>query len=396
MGGILVQSVKLEEQLKSFIVQLQVGSGILDRIVYKGKNQHRRCLYFQYILKVRRDVRLLLSARLEDILNFLFQVINGKKPNQTVYLLESLKRRKCNSEKHNFEERLLEVARLLSQMVEPMVKAATEISTLLARSFFMGFSLTILALLARLRILVQQMLLNVVSVFNMVSSLSQKGQSVKLNRHGIEVFREYYPSNDEVITLECVWEKDKFVLLERTNKTEIKNLDGDCGIGMEIPLRSSNIQYQSIEVLGDDELGCEKMDTDDAFEEIPDLINTKRLKSDASADQPIKIGKSTEVELEEFRDDEGNRESLDKNLSTDSDEIAGPSPLPSPKFPQLQTESRKKVAFISIGKLKPSQTNESRLLEKLPTADLLATKTCDEEDPFFGLLTGGNMKDSLF
>ncbi|OVA11732.1 protein of unknown function DUF4477 [Macleaya cordata] len=375
------ESVKLEEQLKSFIVQLQVESGILDRIVYKGKNQHRRCLYFQYILKVRRDVRLLLSARLEEILNFLFQVINGKKPNQTVYLLESLKRRKCNSEKHNFQERLLGVARLLSQMVEPMVKAATEISTLLARSFFMGFSLTILALLARLRVLVQQMLLNVVSVFNMVSSLSQKGQSVKLNRQGIE----------------CVWEKDKFVLLERTNKTEIKNRDGDCGVGMEIPLRSSNIQYQSIEVLlGDDELGCEKMDTNDAFEEIPDLINTKRLKSDASANQPIKIGKITEVELEEFRDDEGYTESLDKNLSTDSDEIAGPSPLPSPKSPQLQIESRKKVAFISIGKLAPPQTNESRLLEKLPTADLLATKTCDEEDPFFSLLTGGNMKDSLF
>ncbi|CAN1242873.1 hypothetical protein LINPERPRIM_LOCUS5482 [Linum perenne] len=100
-------------------------------------------------------------------------------------------------------------------MVEPILKAAMEVSVLLARSFFMEFSLAVLALLARLRVLVQQILLDVVSLSNTVSSISQNKQSVKINQKGIEVFREYYPSNKEFISLECVWKVDKFVLLER-------------------------------------------------------------------------------------------------------------------------------------------------------------------------------------
>ncbi|KAI3855399.1 hypothetical protein MKX03_025357 [Papaver bracteatum] len=41
------KSVNLEERLKSFLIQLQNEFRILDSIVYKGKNQHRRCFYFQ-------------------------------------------------------------------------------------------------------------------------------------------------------------------------------------------------------------------------------------------------------------------------------------------------------------------------------------------------------------
>ncbi|KOM51416.1 hypothetical protein LR48_Vigan09g007500 [Vigna angularis] len=36
-----------------------------------------------------------------------------------------LKRRKCDGEKHNFMERLLGAARLLAEMVEPILKAAS-------------------------------------------------------------------------------------------------------------------------------------------------------------------------------------------------------------------------------------------------------------------------------
>lgn len=43
---------EVEERLKSFTGQLQTECGILERLVYKHKNQHRRCSYFQYILKV--------------------------------------------------------------------------------------------------------------------------------------------------------------------------------------------------------------------------------------------------------------------------------------------------------------------------------------------------------
>ncbi|RVX14213.1 hypothetical protein CK203_011227 [Vitis vinifera] len=143
----------VEERLNSFTGQLQSECAILERIVYKNKNQHRRCSYFQYLLKVpflpsfdglyslfelknkgieksvrnfrvgrflkflvlylrtlsrvsdiipldilksiqpfevRRDLKLLQSANLEELLSSCFQVIHGKKPQQKVHLLESI------------------------------------------------------------------------------------------------------------------------------------------------------------------------------------------------------------------------------------------------------------------------------------------------------------------
>ncbi|RZC49847.1 hypothetical protein C5167_018280 [Papaver somniferum] len=353
-----------------FLIQLQNEFRILDSIVSKGKNQHRRCFYFQYIMKVRRDVKLLLSAGLQEMLDFLFQFINEKKPART--------RRKSNTEKYNYQERLLGVARLLSQMVEPMVKAAmyplacknvlytlvSEISSLLARSFFMGFSMTILAILGRLRVLVQQILLDVVSVYNMISSISQKEHSVKLNRQGIEA-------------LECIWEKDKFVLLEKVNKIEINKREAD--------LQLSNIKYQTVEAflgLGDDEPGYKKMDTDNSIEEHPDPINIYGREVGESSEQPMDVSSmSAKVEVQESLINEGNESnenSFDKSSGTDKDDVASPSP----KSPQPRIELKRKVAFISIGKLKVPQTSESSLLNNVLTTNLLATKASEEKDPF--------------
>ncbi|XVF77557.1 hypothetical protein PTKIN_Ptkin14bG0054500 [Pterospermum kingtungense] len=237
-----IDSVK-EEKLKSLLVQLESEHGIFERIVYKNKNQHRRSSYFQYLLKVRRDLRLLKSANLEELLSSCFQVITGTRPKQKLQLLESLKR-EYHVGKPNFMERLLGAARLLSQIVEPMLRAATEVSTLLARSFFMGFSLTVLALLARFRILVQQILLDIIPVFNTVRSLSQKKQSVNITHEKIEVYREFYPKKEDYVTLDCVWDTDKFVLVERMNKCEINFQEGDTG--GEVPVGDNVVQYQTI------------------------------------------------------------------------------------------------------------------------------------------------------
>ncbi|XP_071698981.1 uncharacterized protein [Rutidosis leptorrhynchoides] len=204
----------IEARLQSFIVQLHSELGVLDRIVHKNKNQHRRSSYFQYLSKVKRDCKLLQSTNLFELVNSCFRVINDDRTKQKVQILESLKRRKCDGGKYNFLMRLQSAARLLSKMNEPMLKAAIEISNLLAGSFFVGFCMTVLALLARLRVLTQQILVDVVSVFNMVSSVSLKQQSMKLNQRGIEVFREHYHKIEEAIFLECVWETDRFILLE--------------------------------------------------------------------------------------------------------------------------------------------------------------------------------------
>ncbi|TQD90543.1 hypothetical protein C1H46_023889 [Malus baccata] len=372
----------LEEKLVSLLGQLQAETAILERMVYKNKNQHRRGSYFQYLMKVRRDLRLLQSAKLEELLGCCFQSITGKRPKQKLHLLESLKRRKCESGKHNFMERLLGAARLLSQMVEPMLKAAIEISTLLARSFFMGFSLTVLALLARLRVLVQQILLDVVSVFNMVSSLSQKQQSIKIIQGGLEVFREFYPTNEEIIILECVWKSDKFELIERTHKNEIATHDGDLCLG------ESSVLYQSTEsILGDDETIPETADANHSAEKVP--VGIKEDKIDLMSGLSNDGDNSQLVEHCEDGPDIG--ENPSENFSEEGSLLTGTSLSSSSDASKLQS-GPVKVAFIQVKQPLYSTANTTEIHSK---ENDISSST--KEDPLFSLLSGGNvMSSSLF
>ncbi|XVE89048.1 hypothetical protein DITRI_Ditri19aG0118700 [Diplodiscus trichospermus] len=339
-------SVVKEEKLKSLLGQLVVERGIFERIVYKNKNQHRRSSYFKYLLKVRRDLRLLKSANLEELLSSCFQVITGKGAQQKLLLLESLKRKK-DVRKPNFMERLLGASRLLSQIVEPMLRAATGISTLLAQSFFMGFSLTVLALLARLRALVQQILLDIVPVFNTVTSLSQKKHSVKIADKGIEMYREFFPKKQDYVTLECVWDTDKFVLVEKTNKSEIE-LQGDDG--GEVSVRDNAVLYQTIEsFLEDDEPTTEKVDAER-------LDHMEDSTGNLLADPLIKDEDEKKVEnLAEKLDTDAITETPGKNvfqahLLADTGTSASSDSL------KVFSNARK-VAFVSVKRPAPSTAN---------------------------------------
>ncbi|KAK9057049.1 hypothetical protein SSX86_024415 [Deinandra increscens subsp. villosa] len=363
----------IEARLQSFIGQFHSELGVLDRIIHKNKNQHRRSSYFQYLLKVRRDCKLLQSTNLLEIINSSFHVINGNRPRQKVHLLESLKRRKCDGGKQNFLSRLQGAARLLSQMAEPMLKAAIEISALLARSFFMGFSMTLLALLARLRVLTQQILLDVVSVFNMASSLSRKQQSVKLNQEGIEVYREYYPTNEQIVFLECVWETDKFILLEK--KSEVESTNPETVNEDVICHGLSTVEYQSIEtVLGenkpDDVIVAKTCEEDPASMRTHNLSSMEGLTSDC---------KQVEDDADP-NDQSGVLEHSTENV--EQDEITCSSVLANQDLPKLKP---KKVAFISVKKPEASKANDTGLLNKLSDGRVNGKK----EDQFFSLLRGG-------
>ncbi|KAJ9562612.1 hypothetical protein OSB04_007772 [Centaurea solstitialis] len=269
----------IEARLQSFLGQLQSEVGVLDRIVHKNKNQHRRSSYFNYLLKVRRDCKLLQSTNLEETVKSSFLVINGDRPNQKVQLLESLKRRKCDGGKHNFLVRLQGGAHLLSQLdtwrigtkllgllrvywfhvpevglwefageiCGGRVKELTsldclvyelfisltlhrEISTLLARSFFMGFSMTVLALLARLRVLTQQ------------------------------VIREYYPTNEQAVFLECVWETDNFILLEKKSEPETIKDDVICQVDNTPEEDSATMRMENLSSMEGLTSDCKQVD----------------------------------------------------------------------------------------------------------------------------------------
>ncbi|KAM6585417.1 hypothetical protein CsatB_012419 [Cannabis sativa] len=376
----------LEEKLTSLLGQLQTECGILERMVYKNKNQHRRCSYFQYLLKVRRDLRVLQSVKLGEILSSCFQVITGKRPKRKIHLLESLKRGKFEVENYHFMERLLGAARLLSQMVEPMLKAAVEISVLLAQSFFMGFCLTILALLARIRVLVQQILLDVVSVFNMVSSLSRKKHSVKITEDGLEVFREVFPTKEEFLTLECVWESDKFILVERMQKSNIATHE----VLEQISSHPSSVQYKSIEsFLGEGELPSKGVDEECTIEKNPNRVSENTadmLPSPSIRDEKERLGEDCPKVGEDAssiadRDSPGNKVHQGDLLSCSSFSSNTLKPKP----------MSRKVAFVAVKNSVPLTTNATGTDFKGAES-----KSGDKEDSFFSLLTGGDAKDSLF
>ncbi|CAH9087028.1 unnamed protein product [Cuscuta europaea] len=379
----------VDQRLQSFLGQLLSEFGILDRIVYKNKNQHRRCSYFQYLLKVRRDLRLLKSANPDEIFRSSFDVINGKRPKQKVQLLESLKRKTSDGRnKQTFLDRLLGLARLLSQMVEPILKAATQVSTLLARSFFMGFSMTVLALLARIRVLVQQMLLDVVCVFNHVSSLSQKKQSVKLNREGFEVFREYYPVKQHSAYLECVWEEDKYKLIERKNESEVEFPEKE--IKEDECIESSKVKYQRLEIfLGDDEPGNVVVVPDEVSVDGSPFLNPNSERNNVVE---MSLGSEDVLSAKHFNED-SNVASLENKIN-----VSRESKL-SVQL-KLKSETKKGVAFVSVKKpasLLPSANDSGRSSQGMLNGNCsIRYQEEEEEDQFFALLTGGNKNTSLF
>nr|XP_016434863.1 PREDICTED: uncharacterized protein LOC107761188 isoform X2 [Nicotiana tabacum] len=371
----------VDQRLKAFVVTLQTEFAILDRLVYKNKNQHRRCSYFQYLLKVRTDLRLLQAANLEEVLSASFQVLYGKRPKQKVQLLESLKRRRCDGGKHNFLERLLGVAHLLSEIVEPMLRAAT--------------------------VLVQQMLLDVVCVFNSVSSLSQREQAIKLTQDGFEVFREYFPPKQDVVFLECLWKSDKYVLVERQNERDVGSKEKE--VGEDVSVEASKIQYESIEIfLGDEEPG--KTASKDLAEDDEAVIDKDTANS---PENPKDLAEYVQAVM-----DKDKATSLQDPIQEGKDEfraqgdlaIAGPSgnnfnapeagALPSSSLiknpAKAKPGSKNNVAFVSVKR--PAVSTKSELefgIHGMQKGDN-PSPSVDKEDPFFSLLTAGNMKSSLF
>lgn len=61
----------------------------------------------------------------------------------------------------------------------------------------------------------------------------------------MQAFREFYPKKEDYVSLECVWDTDKFVLVERMDKCEIDFQEGDAG--GEVRVGDNAVRYQTIE-----------------------------------------------------------------------------------------------------------------------------------------------------
>ncbi|XP_051188649.1 uncharacterized protein [Lolium perenne] len=349
-----------EQRVRAALRHLQAEAGVLERLVYKHRNQHRGAAYFQYLIKVRRDLKLLLGSNLPDVINAVFPVIACRKPANTILAPNRHGKKKPGSN-HSHYKRLLGVARLLSQMVEPVMKGAVQITFLLARSFFIELCTAVLALLARVRVLIQHMLLDVVSVYNKVTDLMDRKQAVRITIDKVQAFREYYPSsNDPSSTLECVWVKDKFVLHERTKASCHKTQDDDhrsCA-------PDSSIQYETLGPVS---------------EEMENLDGSNSLakQQDASlADQPDKA-----IHCGDAGDSHSGRQLPNENTTGSlPDALAVPVPVRSTPHTEVKPDMRKRVAFIAVGKTKVTVTRpETTSLEltKKQRVDMIPHATAD-------------------
>ncbi|GJT47946.1 hypothetical protein Tco_0974103 [Tanacetum coccineum] len=333
----------IDARLQSFISQFHSEVGVLDRIIHKYKNQHRRSSYFQYLLKVRRDCKLLQTTNLVELVNSSFLVINGNRPKQKLQLLESFER-----DAKGFEYSrnglwngpafmVVCWASVGAFMVEPMLKGAIYYLMLCQHSTWFPLYL---------------------------------------------VFREYYPTNEQSIYLECVWETDKFILLERKSEPDNKSPDT---IKEDVVCRgSSKVEYQSVEtILGENK----SLDTvmEKTSEEDVTTIKTDNL---SSIDCLTNDCKQAE-EPNNAKDHSGLLESSRNNLEHEHRHMdSGLAVSSSP--PKPEPRLKKKVAFISVKRPEPSKANDTEVIIK-PSDGVNGEK----EDPFFSLLTGGSHKQSL-
>ncbi|MBA0705588.1 hypothetical protein Golax_017772 [Gossypium laxum] len=208
----------------------------------------------------------------------------------------------------------------------------------------MGFSLTVLALLARLRVLVQQILLDMVPVFNTVSSLSQKKQSIKITHQGIEVdpwfiFDRFLWSNDEPTA---------------------EKADAETSPCMKVSITGITIDHDD-----------DKMQVENVAEKVDDTVF---------------------VENSELKNVSQAHLVADTSTSAISDSF------------EVMSNARK-VAFVSVKRPASSPANPTDLPLRAGPSTMNPTDLPskgsgssggDKTDAFYSLLTLGNLNNSLF
>ncbi|KAG0590598.1 hypothetical protein KC19_1G113100 [Ceratodon purpureus] len=196
----------IQGRLKDLFTQVWDENATFQRIMYKNQNQHRRALYFRRLMQVRRDLLLLHSFGLKDVFETLPYCVSISKqkalPPKAV--LGSLGQGLKSKEELVLivQRRLLGAARLLQMMSDPILSASSVMEGLLSQSFFMPFALTVLAMLARFRVLLMQALYEMISAFNLVSAFLQKMEIASVRA-------------DVPLFIECSWDGVKLAFFEK-------------------------------------------------------------------------------------------------------------------------------------------------------------------------------------
>uniref|UniRef100_A0A0E0QTE8 Nucleolus and neural progenitor protein-like N-terminal domain-containing protein n=1 Tax=Oryza rufipogon TaxID=4529 RepID=A0A0E0QTE8_ORYRU len=319
---VVVEEEEEERRLRGALRSLQQEAGVLERLVYKHRNQHRGAAYFQYLLKVRRDVRLLLAAGLGDVLTAVFPVLASRKPANTILAVNRVRR---------------SLVQTIVTMRGFWVSHACYQSDSCFASKSEGSGST---------------------VYNKASDLIDRKQSVKISIGGAQAFREYYPSSNDARTfLECVWVKDKFVLHENTK--------GNCEKTQAEDQKScaseSAVLYETLGQVSED------------MENAEGLNSPMKLPDATLANQPEK----THCHRDE--DSQSRRQLVnDNNSNSLSDAVA--THVHSTPCPDVKPETKKRVAFIAVGNPKATASSIGTTLTKKQRLDVIPRATAEPED----------------
>lgn len=153
----------LDSALSTLIPYLKTETTVLDRLLYKNKNQHRRGTYYQRLMEVRRFTRRLSFVSLTQHIQT-YSSKNGNK--STVKLVQDL-------ERHGTQLALSLVA---------IYKLSRPLLVLMSQTYFLPFVLTALSLVSRIYAIYKTLLLRCVQAFEDLSEGTENSSGSGLER----------------------------------------------------------------------------------------------------------------------------------------------------------------------------------------------------------------------
>ncbi|DBA79811.1 hypothetical protein WJX77_011348 [Trebouxia sp. C0004] len=152
-------------------------AALLSKLLYKSKNQHRSSKHFQYLSEVKRCMRLLQQVQLSDLVGDLNHLRSnagvGMPATASLVMFGRASKLQVPSQQAGILvlQRLLAGGRLAVKTIPAAHAAAAQLLAQLSMTYFMPFCLTALAMLARIQVLVCQLLLDSIKAYNCLMPL---------------------------------------------------------------------------------------------------------------------------------------------------------------------------------------------------------------------------------
>ncbi|CAL8470705.1 g10247 [Coccomyxa elongata] len=140
----------------------------LERLLYKNKQQHRSSRHFQQLLDVHRCLQLWRRLDLQQLMAELAEHAKLRDSAREAQWLPNPQRQQPSPSAQLLLQRIIAGCRMMGLVQTAAHKAASALSAQLALTFFMPLCLTAIAILARVRVLAGQWVLDAVAAYNML------------------------------------------------------------------------------------------------------------------------------------------------------------------------------------------------------------------------------------